>query len=241
MRRRWALLGGAILLGAAGWAAAVGLRQGGTSLPARAESEKPVLMLLTSLPLVFAERFGLEGGGSPALTALQSRYHVVPIAVADAANLKQGRMLFMAHALAQPAEALVDLDRWVRSGGHAVLLADPMLEWESTRPPGDGLRPAPMFPDTGLLGHWGLQLDAPDERGAVERRLGGTAIMADSPGALSGRRCEIGRDGFVAVCRIGKGLATIIADADFLAPEAFAAQPENADALLRELDRTEPK
>ena len=71
----------------------------------------------------------------------------------------------MAHPLAQTAENLVALDAWVRGGGRVLLLADPMLEWPSKRPLGDPLRPPPMFMDTGLLAHWGLRLDAPDERG----------------------------------------------------------------------------
>jgi hypothetical protein len=235
------MLGGVVLLAAAGWAAAVGLRSGSGALQERTESEKTVLMLLTSLPLMFPERFGLENAGSPALTALQTRYLVKPIAVADAANLKQGKMLFMAHALAQPAEALVDLDRWVRAGGHVVLLADPLLEWESERPLGDALRPAPMFPDTGLLQRWGLRLDAPDQRGVMERRIEGVTILAPSPGTLTGGGCQIQADGFVAECRIGQGRASIIADADLLSAELIASRPQQAEALLRLLDKSEPR
>ncbi|QNP43675.1 hypothetical protein H9L15_03005 [Sphingomonas daechungensis] len=48
---------------------------------------------------------------------LETRYRVVPIGAADRASLAQGRLLLMAHALPQTAEALVDLDRWVRDGG----------------------------------------------------------------------------------------------------------------------------
>ena len=214
-------------------------RRGEPALPARAEADRPVLMLLTSLPLVFPEKFGLQGGGSPALAALQKRYRVVPIAVADAANLAQGRLLLMAHARAQPAEALVDLDGWVRGGGHLLLLADSMLEWESERPLGDPLRPSPMFPDTGLLQHWGLRLDAPDRRGPVERQLGTSAVMALSPGRLSGT-CKIGSGGFAAHCRVGKGEVTVIADADFLDAQRLGSDgADNLEALLRELARLE--
>ena len=74
-------------------------------------------------------------------------------------------MLLMAHPLAQPAEALVDLDRWVRDGGRLLLLADPKLDWPSKRALGDTLRPPPAFADTGLLAHWGLRLDAPADGG----------------------------------------------------------------------------
>ncbi|MBA2466383.1 MAG: ABC transporter, partial [Sphingomonas sp.] len=117
--------------------------------------KQPTLMLLTTLPLVFAEKFGLDNAGSPALGALETRYTVRPIAVTDAATLSQARLLLMAHPLALPAEALVDLDRWVRRGGRLLLLADPALDWHSELPLGDALRPPPAFADTGLLKHWG--------------------------------------------------------------------------------------
>ena len=237
-RRRGARLGlGLALL--AGLIAIAALTIAGrreAPVPARTDGGKPVLMLLTSLPLVFGEEFGLEGGGSPALTALEQRYKVVPISVADRSNLAQGRLLLMAHPRAQPAEALVDLDAWVRQGGRVLLLADPALDWPSERPLGDPLRPPPMFADTGLLKHWGLALDPPEERGPVQRTLAGRTIMGVSPGSLSGS-CEISRDRFVARCRIGRGTAIVIADADFLNIEDLDGPLDgNLPALTAELE-----
>ncbi|MFL6728962.1 MAG: hypothetical protein ACJ8E3_06365 [Sphingomicrobium sp.] len=204
-------------------------------LQPRQASQRPALLLLTSLPLVFPEQFSLRGAGSPALTALNTRYRVVPISAADPADLAKGRLLLMAHPQAQTSGNLVALDTWVRRGGRLLLLADPMLDWPSERPLGDPLRPSPMFPDTGLLGHWGLRLDAPDERGEVHRKLAGYDVVTLSPGALSGR-CEIGADALVARCRIGKGRATIVGDADFLdAPRLGDGAERNLDALLAEL------
>ena len=196
---------------------------------------KPTLLLLTSLPLVFGEQFSLQGGGSPALMALQSRYRVVPISVTSPADLSKGRLLLMAHASAQAAENLVALDDWVRGGGRVLLLADPMLEWPSSRPLGDPLRPAPMFTDTGLLQHWGLRLDAPDKRGPAMRLLGGYEVLTASPGALSGK-CAISPDRLVARCAIGKGRATIVADADLLdTPDLGSGSEHNLDGMLSEL------
>jgi len=195
---------------------------------------QPTLLLLTSLPLMFGENFSVDGG-SPTLSALQARYRVVPISVTDEADLAKGRLLLMAHPLAQPAEDLVALDTWVRDGGRVLLLADPALDWPSQRPLGDPLRPPPMFMDTGLLSHWGLRLDAPDERGPQSRTLGGQQILTVSPGRLSGK-CTISADGLVAACRVGQGRASIIADADFLNVEALGAPAQhNLDALLAEL------
>ena len=83
----------------------------------RAAGDRPTLALLTSLPLMFGERFGLDGGGSPALIRLEERYKVIPIGVADAASLKRQHLLLMAHPRAQPAEALVELSTYA-SGAH---------------------------------------------------------------------------------------------------------------------------
>jgi len=231
--RAAAILGAGLIAAAA--LAFVADRRPDPPLPMPPRAAKPTLMLLTTLPLVFGETFGLEGGGSPALAALETRYTVQPVSVADAPTLAQGRLLLMAHPLAQPAEALVELDAWVRQGGRLLLLADPALEWPSERPLGDPLRPPPAFADTGLLRHWGLRLDAPDERGPKQLTLGGHPILTASPGTLAGD-CPISADRLVARCRIGRGEATIVADADFLNVEDLDGPTDrNLDAMLAEL------
>jgi hypothetical protein len=233
-----------LILIAAAFAAAVviaymlHLHQSGRIAP-RPPAQRPSLLLLTSLPLVFGEHFSLQDTGSPALMALDTRYRVVPISVADATELRKGRLLLMAHPLAQPAEDLVALDQWVRSGGRVLLLADPMLEWPSSRPLGDPLRPPPMFMDTGLLAHWDLRLDAPDERGPKAEKLAGYDVLTVSPGSLYGG-CAINADRLVARCRIGKGAATVVADADLLDVQDLGrGAAHNLDAMLAELARLE--
>ena len=197
--------------------------------------EKPSLLLLTSLPLIFGEQFSLDGGGSPALAALEERYRVIPISVTSGTDLAKGRLLLMAHPLAQTSQNLVELDRWVRSGGRVLLLADPLLEWPSERPLGDPLRPPPMFADTGLLAHWGVTLESPDERGPQMRQLGGKEVMTASPGSLEGK-CEISPDRLVARCRIGKGKATVIADADLVGVQHLDGPTDaNLQGLIDEL------
>jgi hypothetical protein len=227
-----------VLLAAAAIAIALAAR-GPEALAPQALKDRPKLLLLTSLPLVFGEDFSLQGGGSAALQSLETRYRVVPISVTAPAELAKGRLLLMAHPLAQPAEDLVALDDWVRAGGRVLLLADPRLEWPSKRPLSDSLRPPPMFMDTGLLAHWGLRLDAPEERGARPGKLGGYDVVTVSPGVLSGG-CAVGRDGLVAHCRIGKGRATVIADADLLdVGDLGGAAKHNLDAILSELSTLE--
>ena len=195
----------------------------------RPPAEQPALALLTSLPLLFGESFGLESGGSPALSRLEERYKLVPIAVADAASLKDQKLLLMAHPRAQPAEVLVELDQWVRDGGRLLLLADPRLDWPSERPLGDKLRPPPAFADTGLLMHWGLALAGPEPASRE------TAGRLTSSGA-----CSVEDAGLVARCRIGRGEATIIADADFLNIEPGGGD-ESLDLLVNELDRLDSR
>ncbi|HEV8408496.1 MAG TPA: hypothetical protein VGQ34_11230 [Sphingomicrobium sp.] len=209
-------------------------------MPSRPLSQRPTLLLLTSLPLVFGEDFSLRQNGSPALSALEGRYRVEPISVTDQSDLAKGRLLLMAHPLAQPAEDLVALDEWVRGGGRVLLLADPMLEWPSRRPLGDPLRPPPMFMDTGLLAHWGLRLDAPGERGPRAQKLGGYDVTTVSPGRLFGSSCRISKDRLVAQCRVGKGRATVVADADLLAADRLGPRAShNLDGVLRELAELE--
>ncbi|MFL6721490.1 MAG: hypothetical protein ACJ8FT_06775 [Sphingomonas sp.] len=203
--------------------------------------QKPVLLLLTTLPLMFSDEFSLKGGGSPALVRLQSRYRVVPISVTDGAGLARGRLLLMAQPLAQTAENLVALDAWVRRGGRLLLLADPLLEWPSERPLGDPLRPPAMFMDTGLLAHWGLRLDAPDRRKAERRTIGGYDVLTVSPGSLNGG-CAIASDRLVADCRIGHGQTTVVADADWLNMDGLGpAAGHNLDGLLAELAKLEQR
>ena len=225
-----------LLVGAAGLAI---VRREHAGLPPRDDIEKRQLLLLTTLPLVFPEEFSLQGGGSKAFAALETRYKVQLIGTTDVQSLSQARLLLLAHPLAQPSEALVDLDRWVRDGGSVLLLADPRLEWPSKRPLGDKLRPPLSFADTGLLAHWGLRLDAPDHGGPAQRELDGRHVIAVSPGILSGA-CKIGKAGFVARCRVGSGRATVVADADFLNVEQIGdPASDNLDALLAELAQLE--
>ena len=243
MNRR---VGGAVagLLGLAALAAWGIARPDRTAPP---EQEwRPTLALLTSLPLIFGESFGLEGGGSPALRLLEEHYQVRPIGVADAGSLGRQRLLLMAHPRAQPAEVLVELDQWVRQGGRLLLLADPRLDWASQRPLGDKLRPPPAFADTGLLKHWGLALTGPYPEGPTTRDVGSRQILSSSPGKLaSSGECKVEADGLIARCAIGKGRVAVIADADFLNVEGPAAldgpTDNNLDLLIDELARLESR
>ena len=185
--------------------------------PAKAtDQSKPELFLLTPLPLVWNEQFGLDQPGSPAFERLAQDYKVTPVDLPG--ELPAGALLLAAQPRALPAAELVALDAWVRRGGRILLLADPMLEWPSELPLGDPARPPIAFPDTGLLQHWGVRLEAPEERGPRQSTIGGQNVLTASPGTLvrSGGGCAVADNGLLARCKLGRGRATIIADADFL-------------------------
>jgi|KBSMisStaDraftv2_1062788.scaffolds.fasta_scaffold589466_2 hypothetical protein len=203
----------------------------------RAPSQRPALMLITTLPILFPEEFTLQSSGSKTLGALETRYKVLPIGTTDARSLSQARLLLMAHPLAQPAENLVALDQWVRGGGRLLLLADPRLDWPSKRPLGALLRPPPSFADTGLLAHWGLQLEAPKEAGPVLLGGGHNPVVYISPGRMisTNRDCDLSRADIIAECRMGKGKVAVVADADFLNAEMAERNGSTVENQLREL------
>ncbi len=194
--------------------AVVGCGKATAPKPAKNTADKPTLLLLTSLPITFGEGFSIADAGSPLLTAIEKKYTVVPIDVSDPASLARGGVMLAAQPRAQTAQNLVALDHWVRAGGRMVLLADPLLERHSDLPLGDPARAMPMFADTGLLDHWGLRLDAPDKRGPVSH----DGVSYNSPGHLvaTGGDCIVAWNEISADCRLGKGRAIVVADADFL-------------------------
>ncbi|MEO7814103.1 MAG: hypothetical protein ABIR87_01515 [Sphingomicrobium sp.] len=197
---------------------------------------KPELYVLTSLPLLFDEGFALGPAKGEAAVFLREHYTLRPIDLPS--QLPPGATLLAAQPRALPAEELVALDAWVRGGGRMLLLADPMLEWPSDRPFGDRLRPPLAYPDTGLLAHWGLRLDAPDKRGLRYDPMNG-AIAFISPGTLVkvGGQCAIEEGGWMALCGLDKGRVDIIPDADFLNVEAVRKAGGFPSDNLRVIDR----
>lgn len=207
--------------------------------PAKAPGRaKPELYLLTALPIAWSEDFGLDQAKSPVIAALEKDYRVKLIDLPS--QLPRRRLLLAAQPRALPPEELVKLDNWVRRGGRMLLLADPLLEWRSSLPLADRRRAPASFADTGLLQHWGLRLDAPDERGPRQSTIVGSPVLTASPGTLVGigGPCRLSDSGLMARCRIEQGQATIIADADFLdlGPNGVDGPTEgNLPALISQL------
>jgi hypothetical protein len=199
---------------------------------APAGAAKPDLALLTSLPIAFGESFGLETARNPLLEELESRFTVTPVDGPE--QLPPQALLLAVQPQAMTAERLVALDRWVRDGGRLVLMADPVLRFESERPLGDRFRPPLRFADTGLLAHWGLQLDDAVGAAGEEREVDlgrGIKVKASGLGSFTraGGACTLSPTRAVARCRIGRGYATLVADADL----AMASQAEPREAVLK--------
>jgi hypothetical protein len=193
------------------------------------QGPRPSLGLMTTLPLQWSEG-GIEAdlasdaAPHPVYTRLQQQYDVRPIDNFDALDTTPGSLLLLAQPRALAPAELVKLDGWVRKGGRLLVLADPALQWGSLYPLGDKRRPLFTSLLSPLFSHWGLELVLPmtDEQALVLREVDGVTIRTQTPGewlVKSGRveaSCRIAPHKLLADCRVGKGRALLVADADLL-------------------------
>ncbi|WP_295490098.1 ABC transporter [Sphingorhabdus sp. EL138] len=184
---------------------------------------------MTSLPLIWSEG-GIEAdlakdvAPHPAFKRLSAHYDITPIDDLEAWGPKPKHMLLLAQPRAFAPRELVRLDNWVRQGGLVLILADPALQWGSLYPLGDKRRPLFTSMLSPLFAHWGLELVLPleDEVPASMRKIGVFPIRTVTAGewlpkqSTAKGRCAILAKGLLADCRIGKGRAVLVADADFL-------------------------
>lgn len=180
----------------------------------------PKVMLMTGLPLVWGETGPFDPAARPAAAYVElgKTFAFEPVDVLDAASLGRGRLLLLAQPQRLAPRELVALDSWIRRGGRALVLTDPMLTWPSALPPGDIRRPPPVGLLAPLLHHWRVALDTPAEPRAVRARWNGRPVALDSPGRFrsAGRECVVEPGGWTALCRLGRGRVRLVADADLL-------------------------
>ncbi|WP_397581725.1 Gldg family protein [Sphingorhabdus sp.] len=190
---------------------------------------KPPLGLMTTLPLLWSEG-GIEADLSkdaaphPAFTRLSDHYNITPVDDLKAWAPKSKQLLLLAQPRTFAPDELVWIDNWVRQGGHVLILADPALQWGSLYPLGDKRRPLFTSMLSPLFAYWGVELALPlaDEAPVSMRKIGVFNIrtvtagewLPKAPGAEGS--CAILAKGLLADCRIGKGRAVLMADADFL-------------------------
>lgn len=196
---------------------------------AKDDRPKSALTLMTTLPLQWSEG-GVEADLAqdaephPALERLRRHYEVLPIDDLNAWKPKPGEMLFLAQPRAFRPSELVTLDAWVRDGGRVLIMADPALQWGSLYPLGDKRRPLFTSLLSPLFTHWGIELVLPlaDDPPAALRKVGSFQIRTVTPGEWLPKpqkttgECAIMAQALLADCRIGKGRAVLVADADLL-------------------------
>ena len=194
-----------------------------------AEGPKPSLGLMTTLPLQWSEG-GIEADLSydaqphPVYTRLERAYEVRPLDNFDELGKSKIPLLILAQPRALAPTELVALDRWVREGGHLLVLADPALQWGSLYPLGDKRRPLFTSLLSPLFSHWGLELVLPmtDPAEISLREIDGLTIRPQTPGEWlpktggEGTKCQIAAHKLLADCSVGKGRALLMADADLL-------------------------
>lgn len=208
---------------------------------------RPPLGLMTTLPLLWGEQAGfgdvLASEETPGWvrTALEERFRLEPLDVLDEAALSGVQMLVLAQPRALSAQENVALDAWVRGGGRVLIFADPLLTAHSRFPIGDRRRPQDVVLLSPLLTHWGLTLSFDEDQPEGEREVvvAGERLPVEQAGtfAVAGTEgCALSGQAVLARCTIGKGRATILADANVLTEveiEDPAARQRALDALLR--------
>ncbi|MGD9664797.1 MAG: ABC transporter [Novosphingobium sp.] len=164
---------------------------------------------------------------------LERRYALRPLDIlgeGEAGDTLVGlENLLIAQPRALSSTENVALDAWVRAGGHLLLFADPMLTAESPYPLGDKRRPHDVVLLSPILTHWGLRLEYDDFQQQGERIVEvdeNLTLPVNLPGRLAVATsladksvvapCRLSGQGLVALCRIGKGQALIVADAALL-------------------------
>ncbi len=190
---------------------------------------KTKIGLMTTLPLRWA-----EGGVSTALDPtvkpsgayerLASVYKIALFDSFDTLKKEKPTVLILAQSRALAPRELVQINDWVRSGGKLLIFADPALAWESSYPLGDNRRPLFTSLLSPLFTHWGLELVLPMDGAKTSeiRHYGAVSVRMPTPGAWQVRvgttppPCSINADHILADCKIGKGRAVLIADADLL-------------------------
>ncbi len=196
----------------------------------RPAGPKPALGLMTSLPIYWPESLSVNEALDQAAeqhwirTELEKTYRLEPLDTLDAAQLRPLKALLLAQPRPLSPQENVDLDTWVRDGGHLLLFADPFLTEESRFPLGDKRRPQDVALLSPILTRWGLELTFDDRQADGEQAIpfAGTALPVRlggnwrviAPGAPAS--CNVEASGVIARCTVGKGRVLAVADAAVL-------------------------
>ena len=173
------------------------------------------------LPLALFTPLDLDQAGRGIGPELAARFVVERLDTLTAESLEGTQRLLMAQPRLMTPEELVHFDAWVRRGGTALILADPLLLWADGLPLGDRRRPPITSLLDPLLTHWGLEL-VPATSSAIERRFVGQHLVRLAGASrflarpVPDARCNVEADGWMALCAVGRGHVRLIADADLI-------------------------
>jgi hypothetical protein len=192
------------------------------------DAPKTALALMTTLPLQRSEGgveadFAQDAAPHPVFERLNQVYDIAPVDDLITWKPRKGQLLLLAQPRAFAPAELARVDHWVRRGGRLLILADPALQWGSLYPLGDKRRPLFSSMLSPLFTSWGLELVLPmtDESPRIIRKVGAFNIRSVTLGewlakGTSNPRCTVLAGGLLADCRLGKGRAVLVADADLL-------------------------
>lgn len=208
---------------------------------ARETPETLEIQLMTSLPIIWGEGASLgdilsdDTPPYPIYSYWQKRYKIEPVDSFENLQKSETDIVILAQPRAMAPADLADIDAWVRGGGRAIVMTDPALVWPSELPLGDNRRPLISGLLSPLLSHWGLELVVLEdmERAFVELDFGDLKIATAGVGAFrplaaktSARAdCQFSSGNILADCKVGKGRAILIADADFLHENMWITDP----------------
>lgn len=191
--------------------------------------QRPTVMVMSSISLQWGEATisqiaNGEAETSPLLDALEKSRKTILVDDFQKIGEPGSAPLLLLQPRALAPRELVQLDTWIRNGGSAIIFADPALDWPSDLPLGDPRRPLFTSLLTPLFGHWGLDLALPTGEAQVsEIEVGRYTLGLKSAGLWRkgntrkpSATCAIRQDERLAYCRVGKGKALLVADADLL-------------------------
>lgn len=190
----------------------------GPTQPLQPAPDRPMLAVITALPLFWSESGRGGQQDAPIVTVLHTRFAVIPMD--DPVQLKPSgaKRLLLAQPRALTPAQLVAIDAWVRDGGTALVLADPLLRWPSDLPLGDRRR----APSTSLLGplldHWRFAPPRVTDETEIRHFLPDGELITLSGAQRSG-------DALPHRKRIGKGAVILLGDADPIDDRLWLADP----------------